>query len=224
MKQSSVLIHSKVKKVLYKGLLITLSFHIHQLCTIWTKTQRAKCITVHSQCILLCGSSLRRGRSARVLSDVCVVLTKREKERNGIICLWDKAFPNCAYTLERETTKFPDMFIKCESMCSTMRWCRQARQTICIVDIYYYCYFHQLSDWITLWITIHYGEYVCQWKWTWRDCPGGNPNKSFNIMCCMSLVVQWPPAVALKIRVWKPTLHSSSFLGFVVYTWPAVTL
>lgn len=35
--------------------------------------------------------------------------TRREKERNGIIFLWDKAFPKCAYTLERETTKFPDM-------------------------------------------------------------------------------------------------------------------
>lgn len=76
---------------------------------------------MHSQCILLCGSSPRRGRSARVLSDICIVfLNQEEKEKNGIIFLWDKAFPNCAYTVERETTKFPDM-LSSAKVCAQLR-------------------------------------------------------------------------------------------------------
>lgn len=122
MKQSSVLLHSKVKRVLYKGSLITLFFHIHQLCTIWQSKVYHSTFTVHS--LVWVFSEKRQIWSS--LNDIWIVfsfflfLQRENKNKNGWICLWDKAFPNCAYTVDRETTKFPDMLSSAE-VCAQLR-------------------------------------------------------------------------------------------------------
>lgn len=82
MKQSVVLLHCNVKKVLYK-LVDSPSVHIQHLCTIWTKR-----ITAHSRRVLLCAFAEKR-KSALSLCDTGVV-DRREEKRN-VVFLWDKA-------------------------------------------------------------------------------------------------------------------------------------
>lgn len=117
MKQSSVLLHSKVKKVLYRGSLISLSFHIHQLCTIWTWTNRAKCIAVHSPCIVLCELILSGGRSAQAwMTSELFVLWEKINTMQFLFGI--RHF--LTVHIDRATTKFPDMLPSAET-CAHLR-------------------------------------------------------------------------------------------------------
>lgn len=78
------------------------------------------------------------------LSDIVFFcLTKRKQKKDGIIFLWDKAFPNCAYTVDRETTKFPDM-LSSAKVCAQLRGDAAETGRQFFVVVIYYCYFHQL--------------------------------------------------------------------------------
>lgn len=192
MKQSSVLLHSKVKKVLDKGSLITLSFSHSSIVHNLDKDPKSKvyhsAFTVHF--IVWVFSEKRQVCSSSKWCLHCL-LRPREKRREMAYFFFGIRHFLTVHILWRE--KLQNSLI-----------CYQVRKYVLNYEVVppsqadnFYCSYLSLllfspavSDWITLWITIHYGEYVCQWKWTWRDCPGGNPNKLFNIMCCMSLVVR----------------------------------
>lgn len=107
MKQSSVLLHSKVKKVLSRSSSITLSFHIHQLCTIWTRTNGANCITVHSPCIFLCEYVMKgcRSDSTQMMS----ALSFLTWERINVVQFLFGIRHFLTVHIGRATTKFPDM-------------------------------------------------------------------------------------------------------------------
>lgn len=111
MKQSGVLLHSKVKKSPLQSFVdnsfLSHSLVVHNL----DKDQESKSV---SQCIHGAsrgvGSSLRGGWSAPVIEVTSALFFKTMGENNGVTFLWDKAFSYiCAYTVKRETTKFPDM-------------------------------------------------------------------------------------------------------------------
>lgn len=122
MKRSSVLLHSKVKKVFYKGSSIKLSFHIHYLCTIWTWTKRAKYITMHSLCIFLCGSFVRRGRSGQVwmISALCVFFLQIDNKIKMIYIILFGIRHFLTVHIVRQTTKFPDMWSSAK-VCAQLR-------------------------------------------------------------------------------------------------------
>lgn len=135
MKQSSVLLHSKVKKVLYRGSLISLSFHIHQLCTIWTWTNRAKCIAVHSPCIVLCEFILRGGRSAQAWM-------MSELKINTMQFLFGIRHFLTVH-IDRATTKFPDMLPSAKT-CAQLRGDAEKRLRIVlfvVFEVVFYCFF-----------------------------------------------------------------------------------
>ena len=65
--------------------------------------------------------------------------------------LWDKAFPNCAYTVDREKLqKFPDM-LPSAKVCAQLRGgAAETGKAGCFfsflffsIVVIYYCYFHQ---------------------------------------------------------------------------------
>lgn len=159
MKQSGVLLHSKVKKVLYEVHPWPFSFHIHQFVHNLDTDQRSKVYHGAFAMHFLVWVQSERRQVLFIQRLFCIgvifffsffYLTERKV---SIFFFGIRHF--LTVHIHRATTKLPDMFIECWNMCSTTRWhCQGA------VDRFFFCcslllllfFLPAALHWITTWV------------------------------------------------------------------------